>query len=385
MKAGWQRKRLRDACDIDRVQGIHAGLPYVGLEDIESHTARFIGSEQPTSVKSSTFRFSPEHVLYGRLRPYLNKVLAPDFEGHCSTEVFPLRPRVGTAREFVLYWLLREETVARANDTARGARMPRANVDAILDLEFLLPPRAEQDRIVGILDKTFEGIANAKTNAERNLESARAMFESQIASVFVAGASEWTPRQLAEVALDFGRGKSKHRPRNDPKLYGGKYPFIQTGDVRGADHLITEYSQTYNDLGLAQSKLWPAGTLCITIAANIAETGILGFDACFPDSVIGVVVNPKVTSNSFLEYLLQSVKARLKAQGKGSAQDNINLGTFEGQTFPFPDIKTQARIVANLDELREATNRAAALYEQKLAALNELKNSVLHYAFAGAL
>ncbi len=86
-----------------------------------------------------------------------------------------------------------------------------------------------------------------------------------------------------------------------PRLYNGEYPFIQTGDVRNSDHLITSYSQTYNEAGLAQSKLWPKGTLCITIAANIAETGILDFDACFPDSVIGVVANENLTSNKFLE------------------------------------------------------------------------------------
>lgn len=312
---------------------------------------------------------------------------APPEPTTVDSHVTIVRPRQDLfCSEFFGYMLLAIEEQLQGGGEGCGGQTELAR--ALLAERYRVRyPRSkgEQARLVGILDEAFEGIANAKTNAERNLDNARAVFERQIASVFAAGASEWTPRQLAEVALDFGRGKSKHRPRNDPKLYRGKYPFIQTGDVRGADHLIKEYSQTYNELGLAQSKLWPAGTLCITIAANIAETGILCFDACFPDSVIGVVVNPKVTSNSFLEYLLQSVKARLKAQGKGSAQDNINLGTFEGQTFPFPDIKTQARIVANLDELREATNRAAALYEQKLAALNELKKSLLHHAFAGSL
>ncbi len=190
---------------------------------------------------------------------------------------------------------------------------------------------------------------------------------------------------MSEVSLDFGRGKSKHRPRNDPKLYGGKYPFIQTGDVRNAVHRITFYSQTYNEGGLAQSKLWPKGTLCITIAANIAETGILGFDACFPDSVIGVVVDPNVTSDKFLEYLLQSFKSQLQAKGKGSAQDNINLGTFENQLFPFPNLTEQRVIVSNLDDLSEETQHLESIYQQKVAALDELKKSLLHQAFSGNL
>ena len=95
------------------------------------------------------------------------------------------------------------------------------------------------------------------------------------------------------VTLDklgsISRGKSKHRPRNDKTLFGGKYPFIQTADVKAAGLYLTEYTETYSDKGLAQSKLWPTGTLCITIAANIADTTILGIDACFPDSVMGFI------------------------------------------------------------------------------------------------
>lgn len=185
--------------------------------------------------------------------------------------------------------------------------------------------------------------------------------------------------QLGSVA----RGKSRHRPRNDPALYGGRWPFFQTGDVKAAELYLHSFSQTYNDVGLAQSKLWPTGTLCITIAANIAETGVLGFDACFPDSVIGVVVNERQTSSKYLEYMLQTVKAELKAKGKGSAQDNINLATFENERFPFPDLATQASIVGSLDALAAEIQRLEAIYANKLAALDELKQSILHQAFSG--
>nr|WP_278321683.1 restriction endonuclease subunit S [Leptospira kobayashii] len=165
---------------------------------------------------------------------------------------------------------------------------------------------------------------------------------------------EWKP--LGEVALEFSRGKSKHRPRNDSKLYGGNIPFIQTGDIRNASHIITDYTQTYSDFGLQQSKLWPKGTLCITIAANIAETTILGFDSCFPDSVIGFVANPEKTSSSYVEYLLSSFKTQLQSQSTGSAQDNINMGTFESMRLPFPPLDVQARIVAILDKFDVLTN-----------------------------
>jgi restriction endonuclease S subunit len=243
----------------------------------------------------------------------------------------------------------------------------------------------EQRRIVGILDEAFAGLATAKANAEKNLHNARALFESHLQSVFSQRGNGWQQKTLEEVATTFGRGKSKHRPRNEPRLYGGKYPFIQTGDIRNADHFVTEYSQTYSEAGLAQSKLWPKGTICITIAANIAETAILGFDACFPDSVIGVVANPKEAEVGFIEYLLQSFKARLQALGKGSAQANINMGTFENERFPFPPVAEQRQIVAKLDALSSETTRLAAIYQQKLAALEALKKSLLHQAFSGEL
>ena len=243
----------------------------------------------------------------------------------------------------------------------------------------------EQQRIATILDKAFEGIATAKANAEKNLQNARALFESHLQSVFTQRGPGWKQKTLEEIATTFGRGKSKHRPRNEPKLYGGKYPFIQTGDIRNAAHFITEYSQTYSEAGLAQSKLWPRGTICITIAANIAETGILGFDSCFPDSVIGVVTNPKEADVGFVEYLLQSFKSRLQAMGKGSAQANINMGTFENERFPFPSVSEQKLIVAKLDSLREETQLLESIYQRKLDAMDDLKKSLLHQAFTGHL
>ncbi|MCB1104690.1 MAG: restriction endonuclease subunit S [Cephaloticoccus sp.] len=266
-----------------------------------------------------------------------------------------------------------------------GAAIPGISREQVLGLDLPLPPLPEQRRIVGILDEAFAGIATAKANAEKNLQNARALFESHLHAVFTHRGPGWVEKSLDEISREFGRGKSKHRPRNDPKLYGGKYPFIQTGDVRNSTHVIESFSQTYSELGLAQSKLWPAGTLCITIAANIAETGILGFDACFPDSVIGVVLDEKQTSTKFLEYLLQRFKTHLQALGKGSAQANINLGTFENQRFPFPPLPEQRRITARLDALQAETRRLEALYARKLDKLDELKAALLHQAFSGQL
>jgi type I restriction enzyme S subunit len=270
-------------------------------------------------------------------------------------------------------------------DVTGFATVKHLSSKQILGVSFPLPPLKEQQRIVAILDEAFTGIATATANAEKNLRNASGLFDSKLASIFLQHSKAWQRKTLREVSLDFGRGTSKHRPRNDPKLYGGPYPFVQTGDVRASDHLIAKYRQTYSEAGLAQSKLWPNGTLCITIAANIAETGILDFDACFPDSVIGLVANPKETSNKFLEYLLRSVKAHLQAKGKGSAQDNINLGTFENERFPFPELAIQSVICEELDSLANCVRDLESIYTRKLAALDELKQSLLHQAFTGHL
>ena len=284
---------------------------------------------------------------------------------------------------FVSYFLRSPDGLAGLGARTGGSVQQVINLSDLRQVLVPVPEREEQQRLIDLLDEAFEGIATAKANAEKNLQNARELFDSRLRSLVSEQAEASDRKTLREIAMDFGRGKSKHRPRNDPKLYGGPYPFIQTGDVRGSDHLITDFAQTYSDAGLAQSKLWPKGTLCITIAANIAETGVLGFAACFPDSVIGVVVDERQTSSKYLEYMLQTVKAELKAKGKGSAQDNINLATFENERFPFPDLATQASIVGSLDALAAEIQRLEAIYANKLAALDELKQSILHQAFSG--
>lgn len=266
-----------------------------------------------------------------------------------------------------------------------GSTIPHIYFKDYSDEPILVPPLPEQQRIVAIIDKSFAAIAKAKANAEQNIINTKDLFESYLQRVFSTNGKDWEKKTLEQISETFGRGKSKHRPRNDKKLYGGDFPFIQTGDIRNCDHYITEYSQTYNDVGLAQSKLWQEGTICITIAANIAETGILTFDACFPDSVIGLVVNKELADTNFVEYLLQSFKARLQALGKGSAQANINMGTFENELFPFPSVKEQKLIVQKLDALSSETKKLETIYQQKFNDLEELKKSILQKAFSGEL
>ncbi len=161
----------------------------------------------------------------------------------------------------------------------------------------------------------------------------------------------WAWARFPEVG-EFGRGKSKHRPRNDPSLYsGGKYPMVQTGDVARANGEVETYTALYNDKGLSQSRLWHKGTMCITIAANIADSGILGFDACFPDSIVGFIPFAKIGESRYFEYFMRTAKEHLTNFAPSTAQKNINLGILETVYIPLPPAEEIKRIVAKVDEL----------------------------------
>jgi len=243
----------------------------------------------------------------------------------------------------------------------------------------------EQRRIVAKLDQAFTALDRARAHAEANLADAEALFDTTLLATFENLLEVAEMLTLTEAAHDFSRGKSRHRPRNDATLYNGDYPFIQTGEIRNCRGSIREYRQTYNAEGLAQSKLWNTGTVCITIAANIAETGVLEFDSCFPDSVIGMMPDPEICGPYYVEYMLRFFAKELKLQGKGSAQDNINLATFENARFPFPSLETQAVVVDKLDQLSNETDTLRESYEDQLTDLADLRQSLLQRAFSGQL
>ena len=170
----------------------------------------------------------------------------------------------------------------------------------------------------------------------------------------------WVWARFPELGK-FGRGKSKHRPRNDPVLYAdGIYPMIQTGDVARSHGRIMRYSKKYNDVGLAQSMLWPKGTLCITIAANIADSGILEIDACFPDSVVGFIPAPIFGGARYFEYFVRTAKANLLEFAPATAQKNINLQILRSVLIPLPPLAEQHRIVAKIDKLMNLCDRLEA-------------------------
>ena len=195
--------------------------------------------------------------------------------------------------------------------------------------------------------------------------------------------NDWNVCRIDDLGT-VNRGKSKHRPRNDSILFGGDYPFIQTADVKKANLYVTEYDTTYSDIGLAQSKLWSKGTLCITIAANIAESAILGIDACFPDSVVGFLPHEGKADLKFVKYMLDEFKVYMQQISKGTTQDNLSLDKLRRVKFNVPDYATQVKIadiLSTYDDLIEINSNRIKALEQMAA--NLYKEWFVHFRFPG--
>ncbi len=199
----------------------------------------------------------------------------------------------------------------------------------------------------------------------------------------------WTWVKLCDIG-ELARGKSKHRPRNDESLYiDGTIPLIQTGDVATANKYITQFNTCYNEKGLAQSRLWKQGTLCITIAANIGDVAILTFDACFPDSVLGFLPFSEQISTEYLYYMLLAYKHRMNAKASKVAQSNLSLDKINTMLFPFPPIEEQQRIADCLNNLLFKVDEYEKI-EQQLIALkskfpSDMRNAILQAAMQGRL
>jgi len=192
----------------------------------------------------------------------------------------------------------------------------------------------------------------------------------------------WTHLQnLGELS----RGRSKHRSRNDPKLFGGKYPFIQTGDVARSNGFIKNHNQTCNETGLAQSRLFPQNTLCITtIAANIADTGIITYPG-FPDSIVGFIPEKGMFEVLFAMYYVHIVQNDLQTFAPATAQKNINLEILHQVAVPAPPLAEQKEIVRRVEALFKIADQVEERYKNTKAYVDKLTQSILAKAFRGEL
>lgn len=257
-------------------------------------------------------------------------------------------------RKFLFYFLKGRGF----QDVISGSSQPQITQGGLAQVKVRLPELLEQQRIAAILEKA-DGLRRKRQEAMRLAdEFLKALFVDMFGDP-VSNSQCWPVQRLASLG-DLDRGVSKHRPRNDPSLLGGEYPLIQTGDVANCDGYVRSFVATYSDKGLRQSRLWPAGTLCITIAANIAKTGILLFPACFPDSVVGFSSQHSATIE-YVRFWLSFLQQTLEANAPASAQKNINLAILRELQIPVPpqdQVERFAAVVMKVESMREAQRLA---------------------------
>jgi type I restriction enzyme S subunit len=298
--------------------------------------------------------------------------------------------------KFIYYYLKSPSIQKQALNSIVGVGRANLSLANISNFEIPLPSIPEQERIVSRIDELLSDL-DAGVAALERVGAGLKRYKASVLKVSITGEllngkleigkdklpEGWRWTKLPELG-HLGRGKSKHRPRNAEFLYGGDYPFIQTGDIRYADGTITSYTQTYSEAGLAQSKLWPKGTLCITIAANIADTAILGFDSCFPDSVVGFISNEDVEAK-FIEFYIRTIKDSLERFAPATAQKNINLDVLQKVPIPLPSLDEQRRIVAEVERRLSVVREVESAVEAGLVRAGRLRQSVLRSAFEGRL
>lgn len=264
------------------------------------------------------------------------------------------------------------------NDVVSGGVQKQITIQNLQRIEIPLPSIAIQQKIAAILDQADAIIQNNRAIVQKYDALTQSLFLDMFGDP-IHNLKKWAVVKFSEVG-NLDRGKSKHRPRNAPELLNGPYPLIQTGDVANSGGYIKKYKSTYSELGLQQSKMWPKGTLCITIAANIANTGILTFDACFPDSVVGFVPNDK-TNNIYVQNWMSFLQEMIEEKAPMAAQKNINLAILRDLEFMNPPIELQNQFAERVAVIEEQKQQA----QLELAKSEELFQSLLQQAFKGEL
>lgn len=325
-------------------------IPVYSVTNSQGFCTEYFGKEVASQDKTTYkivpqgyFAYNPSRINVGSVdwQRYEKRVIVSPLYNVFSVSE-------GIDRQY-LYYFLRSD-LGRQMIKAKASGSVRDNLKLDMLKEMTIPDiSVEQQKFCSsVLDKLHKLIQMRQQELQKLDEFIKArfveLFGDPVSNSY--GLPEATLPDLGE----FGRGVSKHRPRNDIKLLGGKYPLIQTGDVANAGLYITSYSSTYSELGLKQSKMWDKGTLCITIAANIAKTAILEFDACFPDSVVGFIANER-TNNIFVHYWFSFFQAILESQAPESAQKNINLKILSELKVIVPEKRKQDQFVWKLNIL----------------------------------
>ena len=353
-------------------------IPWVTVKDVQS--SRISSSQESITEKglrNSASNLIPAGSIIVPTRMALGKVAINQVPIAINQDLKALTVQQDSVdRDYLHRFLLSKSSYLESR--GKGATVKGITLDVLTELDVPLPSLPEQHRLAAILDKA-DAIRRKRREALKLAdEFLRAVFIDLFGDP-VTNPKGWPTEKLGLLG-DLQRGKSRHRPRNEPALYGGAYPFIQTGDVANCDGEVSTYSQTYSDFGLQQSRLWTKGTLCITIAANIGNTGILGFDTCFPDSVVGFKPWEKV-SVEYIQYWLNGIQGELDRAASQVAQKNINLEILSALDTMLPPFSRQHRFSAIVQKVRSSKSR----YKKATLEAETLFASLSHRAFQGTL
>lgn len=327
-----------------------------------------------------------------------------------------LRPKHHILSKYLLYAIRRNESELLLS--GNGSTFSAISKKDLNAFKIPIPSLDEQRRIVAKLEALLARRKAAADHLARAEKLLKAFRQSTLAAAISGHLTEsWREKQQSNFckseidADDFGilhttalpdipdswiwrllpslgelsRGKSRHRPRNAPHLYGGSYPFIQTGDIAQSGGRITNHNQTYNDEGMAQSRLWPTGTVCITIAANIADSAITTYPVCFPDSVVGFIANTCVCLPQFIEYFMRTIRNDLSQYAPATAQKNINLAILNQVAVPLPSLMEQNEIVRRVNQYMNFAESIEKRIDASKFQIEHLSQSILTQAFRGEL
>ena len=303
-------------------------------------------------------------------------IIPEDPEGWDINEsVFAFTLNTEIVRQKYFYYIFKhQDTLDFLNQNSSGSTFKSIKKNQLKRMLFKLPSIEEQDRIISLLYILCSIIEERQQQLQKLDELVKARF------IELFGDPVYNSKRLPIQRLcklgSLDRGRSQHRPRNDPKLLNGPYPLIQTGEVASAGLYITKYKNTYSELGLRQSKMWSAGTLCITIAANIAQTAILTFDACFPDSVVGFLPNDSINA-IYMHYWFGFFQKILEKQAPQVAQKNINLKILSELNVIVPTQEKQEQFAAFVEQ----TNKSKVAIQKALDEAQLLFGSLMQKYF----
>ena len=396
MKTGWAKKMLGEILQktetVNPLQSPEAEFDYIDVSSVSNATfqieatQRLKGKDAPSRARKLV---RVNDILFATIRPTLKRIaVVPEHldKQVCSTGYFVLRPKSGIDHRFVFYSLFTENFTGQMESLQKGASYPAVTEGDVKMQVVPVPPLPEQQRIVGILDQAFAGIATAKANAEKNLQNARALFESHLQSVFTQRCEGWVKTTIGEHIrfIDY-RGKTPKKTESGLRLITAKN--VKMGFLQKApeEFVAPESYDGWMTRGIPR-----CGDVLFTTEAPLANIAQLDTDekVVFAQRIIIMQPDTSVIDSTFLKYLLlsQPVQERIHAEGTGATVKGIKARLLKTIKIWFPKaLSEQKRKVEKLDLLTQQTHHLEAIYQQKLTALEELKKSLLHQAFSGQL